>query len=294
MMSRENKKTLQQASGEGGGAASGRVVLVGTYKGDQLTRWRGWYNYPITDDDFSRKERNGRKDGRAGSPLPADLSRINELWLFQGTSGQKKYKAEFVGVKTREELVRDYGYPARGKAHGERYLLFKTEFKYTFRSQPPEDAESVIVRTADFAKRSPTVAKRLKAYLESPDRHDPDLAKCLPPIITKLSPEQLRVCDVLAQCLFQKWTSVSRSVPLLDKIESIVMSIGEFGRTHALSSSDAYVYLKKYKGLEYLDKYHVSLSCFPIESLVDDLSLVCRNNGGTLRCSRSIMDRIAM
>ena len=85
-----------------------------------------------------------------------------------------------------------------------------------------------------------------------------------------------------------------RSVPLLDKIESIVMSIGEFGRTHALSSSDAYVYLKKYKGLEYLDKYHVSLSCFPIESLVDDLSLVCRNNGGTLRCSRSIMDRIAM
>ena len=23
--------------------ASGRIVLVGTYKGDQLTQWRGWY-----------------------------------------------------------------------------------------------------------------------------------------------------------------------------------------------------------------------------------------------------------
>ena len=22
----------------------GRIVLVGTYKGDQLTDWRGWYN----------------------------------------------------------------------------------------------------------------------------------------------------------------------------------------------------------------------------------------------------------
>ena len=31
--------------------ASGRMVLVGTYKGDQLTRWRGWYNYPISDKD---------------------------------------------------------------------------------------------------------------------------------------------------------------------------------------------------------------------------------------------------
>ena len=28
-----------------------RVVLVGTYKGDQLTKWRGWYNYPISDKD---------------------------------------------------------------------------------------------------------------------------------------------------------------------------------------------------------------------------------------------------
>lgn len=24
--------------------AVGRIVLVGTYKGDQLTVWRGWYN----------------------------------------------------------------------------------------------------------------------------------------------------------------------------------------------------------------------------------------------------------
>ena len=24
-----------------------KVVPVGTYKGDQLTKWRGWYNYPL-------------------------------------------------------------------------------------------------------------------------------------------------------------------------------------------------------------------------------------------------------
>ena len=184
----------------------GRIVLVGTYKGDQLTDWRGWYNYPISDSDFSRVEHVERVEGRARSPsapqLPADYSCINELWLFKGTKDERRYKAEFVGVKTREELIRDYGYPAKGKAHGDRYLLFKTQFMYRHKADIPEDAERVIVRAADFAKRSPKVAKQLKAFLESPDRNDPDLAKQLPEIITKLRPDQLRVCEAAVQLDF--------------------------------------------------------------------------------------------
>ena len=160
-----------------------KCVLVGTYKGDQLTRWSGWYNYPISDKD--------KID-------PADFAKINELWLFKGTSDEKRYKAEFVGVKTRQELVKDYGYPAKGKAHGEKYLLFKTEFKYQFAAVPPEDAERVIVRLKDFVT-TPKVAKQLKAYLESPDRKDPDLAKRLPEIITRLKPAQLCVCELAYQ-----------------------------------------------------------------------------------------------
>jgi len=74
-----------------------KVVLVGTYKGGQLTDWRGWYNYPISDADKITE---------------ADAAAITELWLFNGVKEQRNYKAEFVGVKTREELVRDYGYPA--------------------------------------------------------------------------------------------------------------------------------------------------------------------------------------
>jgi hypothetical protein len=90
----------------------GRIVLVGTYKGDQLTDWRGWYNYPISDGDKITE---------------ADAAKITELWLFKGTKDERRYKAEFVGVKTRQELIDGYGYPAKGKAHGEKYLLFKTE-----------------------------------------------------------------------------------------------------------------------------------------------------------------------
>ena len=163
-----------------------RIVLVGTYKGDQLTKWRGWYNYPIDGKDTI--------DAKGAA-------KINELWLFRGTSAQRNYRAEFVGIKTREELIRDYGYPAKGKAHGDKYLLFKTEFKYIHKLDVPEEAARVIVRTKDFAT-SPKVRKQLKAYLESPDRHDPDLAKQLPSIITKLRPEQLRVCEAAVQLEF--------------------------------------------------------------------------------------------
>ena len=186
------KKTLDRSEG--------RRVLVGTYKGDQLTDWRGWYNYPISDDDKINE---------------VDAAKINELWLFKGTKDERRYKAEFVGVKTRKELIDDYGYPAKGKAHGEKYLLFKTAYKYQHKGAVPEDAERVIVRAADFAKRSPKIAKQLKAYLESPDRNDPDLAKRLPEIITRLRPEQLRVCEAAVQMDFLLNLDMSETIDIV-------------------------------------------------------------------------------
>ena len=160
-----------------------RYVLIGTYKGDQLTKWKGFYNYPIGDKDKISKE---------------DAAKINELWLFNGTKAQKNYKAEFVGVKTRKELVNDYGYPAKGKAHGDKYLLFKTEFKYQHKITAPEDANRVIIRLSDF-KTAKGYYKQLKAYLASPERNDPDLENRLPCIVSKLRPAQLRVCELSYQ-----------------------------------------------------------------------------------------------
>ena len=33
-----------------------KVVLVGTYKGKQLERWTGYYNYPLSEDEFLAAE----------------------------------------------------------------------------------------------------------------------------------------------------------------------------------------------------------------------------------------------
>ena len=223
-MAAKKQKNGQRGVLQGKCETARRIVLVGTYKGDQLTKWRGWYNYPISDDDFNAETQRRRGGGRVSSRAAADFSQVNELWLFKGTMEERRYKAEFVGIKTREELIRDYGYlawerddlaaknaktakngrartPAAPNPHGTHYALFKTQLLYRHKGEVPGDAERVIIRTKDFA-RSPKIARQLKAYLESPDRKDPDLAKRLPEIITRLRPDQLRVCDPAVQMDF--------------------------------------------------------------------------------------------
>ena len=140
-----------------------KVVLVGTYRAGQLERWPGYYNYPLA----------------AGDAVDAGAAKkVNEIWLFNGARDGRHFAAEFVGTFTRAELVRDWGYPAKGAAHGERYLLYRIRSTYEPANTPDalaEEVERVIVRAADFAKRSPKIARAIKAYLESSDRNDTGL-----------------------------------------------------------------------------------------------------------------------
>ena len=100
-------------------AARRRVVLVGTYRGDQLKDWPGWYCWPLEAGESHTKSAKSAKTGRdaptarphgvASSPSepPEWLPSVTELRLYQGTADERRYRAEFVGVKTLEELIRD-------------------------------------------------------------------------------------------------------------------------------------------------------------------------------------------
>ena len=162
------------------GDAPKRIVLVGTYAARQLEKWPGYYNYPLYGKDRIDVE---------------TVKCVNELWLFSGAKLPRYFAAECLGVKTREEL-KEFGYKPSGKGHGSgKYLLFKIKKLYA----PSRDfAESVTIRTKDFAGQGAT-QKQLKAYLESPDRKDPLLAKMLPKIVTELPRERLRVCEAAVQ-----------------------------------------------------------------------------------------------
>lgn len=169
------------------------MILIGTYWVGQFKKWKGYYNYPISDAD--------KID-------PKSYAKINELWLFNGAKSQRTFAAEFVGVKTRKELVAEYKYPAKGSGHGDKYLLFKIKR----RLQPSKTADGYFVRTKDFSGRSPKIAAQLKAYLESPDRKNAALAAILPRIVTKLPASKLIVGEAAWQMDFLKVFDAERVV----------------------------------------------------------------------------------
>ena len=196
-------------------AQAKRIVLVGTYKGGQLARWRGWYNYPVSDAD---------------KITGADAAKVTELWLFNGAKAGRFYRAEFVGFFTRKELVRDYGYPATSKPHGTRYALYKTSETEIY--NPASGlAEAVIVRASDFAKRSPKIAKQIKAYLESPERNDPVAAKLVPEILAGIPRETLHVCEAAVQYDF---------LPLLFPLKIGRCDVAESARRKNMSVIDLF------------------------------------------------------
>ena len=182
----------------------------------------------------------------------------------------------------------DYGYPAKGRGHGERYLLFKTKR----RLQPSKTADGYFIRTKDFAGRSPKVAAQLKAFLKSPDRKDPALAAKLPRIVTELPKEKLVVGEealplvgsgdvtaVKGSCV---WSSFPQAKDAVDQLEYSVVCINEFARKNGLSRDRACDFLNRYKGLEHLVRFYDVESTMPLDLIVEDLGRVCARNGGRL------------
>ncbi len=195
---------------------STRVVLVGVYQGDQLAKWPGWYCYPISPRD---------------NIVEVYAAKINELWLFQGQTEQETYNAEFIGIKTHEELISDYGYPAKGKRKGTRYLLFKTQPKYPCKQKSVEKDAKVFIRMADFAT-TPQICKQLKEYLESPDRSNPGLAQMLPNTIMRVPKEQLCVYSQSFHLDLFSWNNVT---PIMKKPSKVYTAVELFAGAGGLS-----------------------------------------------------------
>ena len=51
-------------------AARGRVVLVGTYRGDQLKDWPGWYCWPLDAGESHAKSAKSAKTDRDAPAAP--------------------------------------------------------------------------------------------------------------------------------------------------------------------------------------------------------------------------------
>lgn len=67
-----------------------------------------------------------------------------------------------------------------------------------------------------------------------------------------------------------------------NKIEYLVRSVGEFASRHSLTNSQAYVYLKRFCGMDFLLSYYETGNHQSIKDVVEELTMVCHKNGGRL------------
>ena len=70
---------------------------------------------------------------------------------------------------------------------------------------------------------------------------------------------------------------------LLNRIEYLATCISAFGERFRLSNIEAYNYLKRFKGVEFLIDCYDAEHTLSIENAVEDLQMLCAKNGGKLK-----------
>lgn len=64
------------------------------------------------------------------------------------------------------------------------------------------------------------------------------------------------------------------------KINYTVVCVNEFANKFHISSKEAFIYLYDYKGIEFIKEYYDIEHTLSMDDAVEDLIVVCRNNGG--------------
>ncbi|MCD7925761.1 DUF3791 domain-containing protein [Phocaeicola sp.] len=67
-----------------------------------------------------------------------------------------------------------------------------------------------------------------------------------------------------------------------DKVGYIIAVISEFAEAHSLNTSQAYRYLERFQGLDFVDKFYGVEHTFSFEDVIDDLTAYCNRKGGAL------------
>jgi hypothetical protein len=86
--------------------------------------------------------------------------------------------------------------------------------------------------------------------------------------------------DYFCTCTPEKGKRMEKDTK--NKIEFMVVCISEFARRYKLTLQQAFRYLNNWKGLAFLEEFYDVEHLLSIEDAVDDLTVVCKKNGGML------------
>ncbi len=70
--------------------------------------------------------------------------------------------------------------------------------------------------------------------------------------------------------------------PKINMINFMVVCINEFAHRFSLNTKEAFDYLYQYKGIEFIKDHYEVEHCLSLDDTIDDITLVCKNNGGFL------------
>lgn len=65
-------------------------------------------------------------------------------------------------------------------------------------------------------------------------------------------------------------------------IDYIVICINEFAKKYKITSKESYIYLRDFKGIEFLKENYEAEHTVGLDDAIDDLKEVCQNNGGSI------------
>ena len=67
-----------------------------------------------------------------------------------------------------------------------------------------------------------------------------------------------------------------------DKLEWTVIFVLEFGRQHGLTMKQAFNYLSRFKGIDFIDRNYDYVHTQSFASIVHDLTEYCHRKGGAI------------
>ena len=67
-----------------------------------------------------------------------------------------------------------------------------------------------------------------------------------------------------------------------DKVEWTVIFVLDFGRKYGLTMKQAFNYLSRFKGIEFIDRHYGYAHTQSFASMVDDVAEYCHRRGGAL------------
>lgn len=69
---------------------------------------------------------------------------------------------------------------------------------------------------------------------------------------------------------------------IIDRVEYVVCCVGAFADRFNLSNSQAYAYLRRFNGIDFLIDCYAAEHTLSIDDAVDDLASICMKKGGKI------------